>query len=96
MIAEFAFGTGSCVEPSTFPTIICGVHYLYFSIILFVVSCILIVGISLVTKPIEDKHVRDRLRDKNRYIINNSQTSLEVPAKTNLINNLFQPMCCVI
>ncbi|KAK5851942.1 hypothetical protein PBY51_023454 [Eleginops maclovinus] len=57
MIAEFAYGTGSCVNPSNCPTIICGVHYLYFSIILFSVSCILILGISLVTKPIEDKHL---------------------------------------
>ncbi|XP_059213874.1 sodium/glucose cotransporter 1 [Centropristis striata] len=57
MIAEFAFGTGSCVNPSNCPTIICGVHYLYFSIILFVISCIIILGISLVTKPIDDKHL---------------------------------------
>ena len=57
MIAEFAFGTGSCAEPSVCPTIICGVHYLYFSIILFSISCILIVSISLMTKPIEDKYV---------------------------------------
>uniref|UniRef100_A0A8D3EAI5 Sodium/glucose cotransporter 1 n=1 Tax=Scophthalmus maximus TaxID=52904 RepID=A0A8D3EAI5_SCOMX len=59
MIAEFAYGTGSCVNPSDCPTIICGVHYLYFSIILFVVSCIIILGVSLMTKPIDDKHVRD-------------------------------------
>ncbi|XP_030005035.1 sodium/glucose cotransporter 1 [Sphaeramia orbicularis] len=57
MIAEFAFGTGSCVAPSNCPTIICGVHYLYFSIILFVISCIVIIGISLMTKPIDDKHL---------------------------------------
>ncbi|KAG7499438.1 sodium/glucose cotransporter 1 [Solea senegalensis] len=57
MITEFIYGTGSCVEPSNCPTIICGVHYLYFSIILFVVSCIIILGISLMTKPIEDKHL---------------------------------------
>ncbi|XP_077442315.1 sodium/glucose cotransporter 1 [Vanacampus margaritifer] len=57
MIAEFAYGTGSCVEPSNCPTIICGVHYLYFAIILFVVSCIVIVGVSLVTKPIADEHL---------------------------------------
>lgn len=60
MIAEFAYGTGSCVNPSNCPTIICGVHYLYFSIILFAVSCIIILGVSLMTKPIPDKHVRDR------------------------------------
>uniref|UniRef100_A0A8C4HJL1 Sodium/glucose cotransporter 1 n=1 Tax=Dicentrarchus labrax TaxID=13489 RepID=A0A8C4HJL1_DICLA len=57
MIAEFAYGTGSCVNPSDCPTIICGVHYLYFSIILFVVSCVLILSISLMTKPIDDKHL---------------------------------------
>uniref|UniRef100_A0A087X310 Sodium/glucose cotransporter 1 n=1 Tax=Poecilia formosa TaxID=48698 RepID=A0A087X310_POEFO len=59
MITEFIYGTGSCVSPSNCPTIICGVHYLYFSIILFTVSCIFILGISLMTKPIDDKHVRD-------------------------------------
>ncbi|XP_037607908.1 sodium/glucose cotransporter 1 [Sebastes umbrosus] len=57
MIAEFAYGTGSCVSPSNCPDIICGVHYLYFSIILFVISCIIILGVSLVTKPIDDKHL---------------------------------------
>ncbi|XP_037340484.2 sodium/glucose cotransporter 1-like [Pungitius pungitius] len=57
MITEFVYGTGSCIYPSNCPTIICGVHYLYFSIILFVVSCIIILGVSLMTKPIEDKHL---------------------------------------
>ncbi|XP_060917654.1 sodium/glucose cotransporter 1 [Labrus mixtus] len=57
MIAEFAFGTGSCVAPSNCPTIICGVHYLYFAIILFVISCIIILAVSLMTKPIDDKHL---------------------------------------
>ncbi|KAG7282582.1 hypothetical protein CRUP_018701, partial [Coryphaenoides rupestris] len=57
MISEFAFGTGTCAEPSNCPTIICGVHYLYFAIILFSISCILILAISLATKPIADKHV---------------------------------------
>ncbi|KAL6097041.1 slc5a1 [Pungitius sinensis] len=57
MITEFVYGTGSCINPSNCPTIICGVHYLYFSIILFVVSCIIILGVSLMTKPIEDKHL---------------------------------------
>lgn len=57
MIAEFVYGTGSCVNPSNCPTIICGVHYLYFNMILFVVSCIVILGVSLMTKPIDDKHL---------------------------------------
>ncbi|XP_061911095.1 sodium/glucose cotransporter 1 [Entelurus aequoreus] len=57
MISEFVYGTGSCVEPSNCPTIICGVHYLYFSIILFVLSCLVILGVSLLTQPIPDKHL---------------------------------------
>uniref|UniRef100_A0A8C5ZTK0 Sodium/glucose cotransporter 1 n=1 Tax=Marmota marmota marmota TaxID=9994 RepID=A0A8C5ZTK0_MARMA len=57
MITEFAYGTGSCVEPSNCPTIICGVHYLYFAIILFVISIITIMVISLFTKPIPDVHL---------------------------------------
>ncbi|KAM5238301.1 solute carrier family 5 member 4-like [Ctenodactylus gundi] len=54
MIAEFAYGTGSCVAPSDCPRIICGVHYMYFSIILFCVSILVMLGISLLTKPIPD------------------------------------------
>ncbi|MGH0184217.1 UNVERIFIED_CONTAM: hypothetical protein FKN15_014349 [Acipenser sinensis] len=60
MITEFAFGTGSCVTPSQCPKIICGVHYLYFALILFGISCIIILGVSLMTTPIEDKHVSNR------------------------------------
>lgn len=57
MITEFAYGTGSCMEPSNCPTIICGVHYLYFAIILFSVSIITILIVSFLTKPIPDVHV---------------------------------------
>ncbi|XP_074546343.1 sodium/glucose cotransporter 1 [Halichoeres trimaculatus] len=57
MITEFAYGTGSCNAPSNCPEIICGVHYLYFGIILFAVTCVIILGASLLTKPIDDKHL---------------------------------------
>lgn len=57
MIAEFAYGTGSCMEPSNCPTIICGVHYLYFAIILFAISVVIILLVSLCTKPIPDVHL---------------------------------------
>ncbi|XP_032425938.1 sodium/glucose cotransporter 1-like [Xiphophorus hellerii] len=57
MITEFAYGTGNCVSPSDCPAIICGVHYLYFGLILFTITCIVIVGVSLITKPIDDKHL---------------------------------------
>uniref|UniRef100_A0AAX7SXR6 Sodium/glucose cotransporter 1 n=1 Tax=Astatotilapia calliptera TaxID=8154 RepID=A0AAX7SXR6_ASTCA len=57
MITEFIYGTGSCAIPSNCPTIICGVHYLYFGLILFVISGIVMLAVSLMTKPIDDKHV---------------------------------------
>lgn len=57
MIAEFAYGTGSCVAPSNCPFIICGIHYLYFAMILFGVSAMVILSVSFMTKPIPDVHV---------------------------------------
>ncbi|CAL8321411.1 unnamed protein product [Lota lota] len=90
MTAEFAFGTGTCAQPSSCPTIICGVHYLYFSIILFCISCILILGISLATKPIDDKHLyrlcwslRHRTEDRidleeDDWIDNQDSNSMDV------------------
>uniref|UniRef100_A0A8I6AKD1 Sodium/glucose cotransporter 1 n=1 Tax=Rattus norvegicus TaxID=10116 RepID=A0A8I6AKD1_RAT len=57
MITEFAYGTGSCMEPSNCPKIICGVHYLYFAIILFAISVVTVLVISLLTKPIPDVHL---------------------------------------
>nr|XP_033812445.1 sodium/glucose cotransporter 1 [Geotrypetes seraphini] len=57
MFTEFAYGTGSCVKPSNCPTIICGVHYLYFALILFGASSIIVLGVSLLTPRIEDKHL---------------------------------------
>lgn len=57
MITEFIYGTGSCLEPSNCPRIICGVHYMYFAIILFFVSILVILGVSFLTEPIPDVHV---------------------------------------
>ncbi|XP_061865692.1 sodium/glucose cotransporter 1 isoform X3 [Colius striatus] len=57
MITEFAYGTGSCALPSNCPFIICGIHYLYFAIILFAVSSIVVLAVSFMTKPIPDVHL---------------------------------------
>ncbi|KAM6297789.1 sodium/glucose cotransporter 1 isoform 2-T2 [Aegotheles albertisi] len=57
MISEFAYGTGNCVTPSNCPFIICGIHYLYFAMILFGVSAIVILAVSFMTKPIPDVHL---------------------------------------
>ncbi|KAG7223942.1 hypothetical protein INR49_015198 [Caranx melampygus] len=91
MIAEFVYGTGSCVNPSNCPTIICGVHYLYFAIILFSVSCIIILSVSLMTKPIDDKHLyrlcwslRDRTEERedleqDDWVENKDQMDIDEP-----------------
>lgn len=57
LIPEFSFGSGSCVRPSACPALLCGVHYLYFAIVLFVCSGLLTIVISLCTAPIPRKHV---------------------------------------
>ncbi|XP_063159133.1 sodium/glucose cotransporter 2 isoform X1 [Candoia aspera] len=57
MIPEFVYGTGSCLFPSNCPRLICGVHYLYFAIILFLATAAIAMGVSLCTSPIPDKHL---------------------------------------
>ncbi|XP_030156482.1 sodium/glucose cotransporter 2 isoform X3 [Lynx canadensis] len=47
----------SCVRPSTCPALFCRVHYLYFAIVLFVCSGLLILVVSLCTAPIPRKHL---------------------------------------
>ncbi|XP_065137588.1 sodium/glucose cotransporter 2 [Paramisgurnus dabryanus] len=57
MVPEFAFGSGTCLKPTNCPKIICGVHYLYFAILLFFCTAILVLIISFFSPPIEDKHL---------------------------------------
>ncbi|XP_060641203.2 sodium/glucose cotransporter 1-like [Anolis sagrei] len=57
MITEFAYGTGSCVQPSNCPAIICKIHYLYFAMILFAICVIIVLVVSFLTKPIDDVHL---------------------------------------
>ncbi|XP_058388235.1 sodium/glucose cotransporter 1-like [Diceros bicornis minor] len=57
MMLEFVYGPWSCPANSKCPLVICSMHYLYFAIILFVVSLFTMLGISLFTDPIPDKHL---------------------------------------
>ncbi|XP_058600409.1 sodium/glucose cotransporter 2 isoform X1 [Onychostoma macrolepis] len=57
MVPEFAYGSGSCLIPSNCPKLICGVHYLYFAVLLFFCTTILVLFVSYNTPPIEDKHL---------------------------------------
>lgn len=68
LIPEFSFGSGSCVRPSACPALLCGVHYLYFAIVLFICSGLLIIVISLCTAPIPRKHVGVRLWTATQHV----------------------------
>nr|XP_020500038.1 sodium/glucose cotransporter 2 [Labrus bergylta] len=57
MVPEFWFGTGSCIFPSNCPVLICGVHYLYFAIILFFCTSVLVLVVSYCTQPTDDQHL---------------------------------------
>ncbi|XP_076833047.1 sodium/glucose cotransporter 2 [Brachyhypopomus gauderio] len=63
---EFYFGSDSCLFPSRCPDLICGVHYLYFAVLLFFCTGVLVLLVSFSTAPIEDKHLH-RLVFSLRY-----------------------------
>uniref|UniRef100_A0A7N8Y3K8 Sodium/glucose cotransporter 2 n=1 Tax=Mastacembelus armatus TaxID=205130 RepID=A0A7N8Y3K8_9TELE len=66
MLPEFWFGTGSCIFPSYCPFLVCGIHYLYFAIILFLCTSVLVLLVSYCTEPIDDQHLH-RLVFSLRY-----------------------------
>ncbi|XP_060048612.1 sodium/glucose cotransporter 1-like [Erinaceus europaeus] len=57
LMLELAYKPWSCSENSRCPVIICGVHYLYFTIFLFLISLLIIMIISTFTDPIPDKYL---------------------------------------
>ncbi|ELK15625.1 Sodium/glucose cotransporter 1 [Pteropus alecto] len=57
MVSEFVYCPQPCSGNNEGPMIICSIQYLYFAIFLFIVSLFTILGISLFTDPILDKHV---------------------------------------
>ena len=65
---EFWFGSGSCLFPSDCPTLVCGVHYLYFAVLLFFCTSILVLLVSYCTPAIDDIHVSARWQ--NRVCLN--------------------------
>uniref|UniRef100_A0A3Q4B2X0 Solute carrier family 5 member 9 n=1 Tax=Mola mola TaxID=94237 RepID=A0A3Q4B2X0_MOLML len=52
MVLEFVYLTPPCGEIDQRPRILTDVHYLYFALILFSLTCFIIVTVSLVTAPI--------------------------------------------
>eukprot|EP00066_Takifugu_rubripes_P023475 XP_011612741.1 PREDICTED: sodium/glucose cotransporter 4 isoform X1 [Takifugu rubripes] len=57
MILEFSNSYPACGQDDLRPAVLARVHYLYFAMILFSVSCIVIVTVSLATAPIAEEHL---------------------------------------
>lgn len=57
MILDFTHLEPRCGEEDTRPSIIAKVHYMYFALILFWITVITIVVISLFTKPMKEGNV---------------------------------------
>ncbi|XP_019621023.1 PREDICTED: sodium/glucose cotransporter 4-like [Branchiostoma belcheri] len=55
LIMEFAYGEPGCGEPDLRPAILSKVHFLHCGIIVFLVTFIVTVVVSLLTKPIPDE-----------------------------------------
>lgn len=63
-IWQFSYNDPPCGTVDNRPALIAKVHYLHFSIILFVITCVCSYCISLLTPPIPEKYVIDSKLDK--------------------------------
>lgn len=57
MVLEFTYSSPSCGQSDQRPAILANVHYLYFALILFALTCLIIVAVSFTTAPISKQHV---------------------------------------
>uniref|UniRef100_A0A8C6UAX9 Solute carrier family 5 member 9 n=1 Tax=Neogobius melanostomus TaxID=47308 RepID=A0A8C6UAX9_9GOBI len=60
MALEFSYPAPSCGEPDLRPAVLAKVHYLYFSLLLFALSGVIICTVSLATEPIPPQYVTSR------------------------------------
>ena len=81
MILDFSYPAPSCNEEDTRPAIIKDVHFFYVALILFVLTAIVCVIVSLLTEPPDDELVR-------RYSILVLRESLSL---SNLLNATHKP-----
>uniref|UniRef100_A0A803VWW8 Solute carrier family 5 member 9 n=1 Tax=Ficedula albicollis TaxID=59894 RepID=A0A803VWW8_FICAL len=59
MILEFSYSAPACGEVDKRPAVLKDVHYLYFALILFALTAIVIIIVSLCTTPIPEEKVSD-------------------------------------
>ncbi|XP_004716425.1 sodium/glucose cotransporter 1-like [Echinops telfairi] len=57
LAADFVYGPQNCNKDTNCPAVLCSVHFLYFDLILFTLSLLITLGVSLLTDPIPDKHL---------------------------------------
>ncbi|XP_064329901.1 sodium/glucose cotransporter 2-like isoform X2 [Phalacrocorax carbo] len=57
LIPEFALGTGTCGTPGRCPPFVCGLHYLHFAALLFLVTGLIVIIVSLCYPPIPRQHL---------------------------------------
>lgn len=81
MIIEFIYSAPSCGEEDRRPAVLKDLHYLYFALILCVLTAIVIVLVSLCTPPIPEEKVSDfsqkpRLVSKNLWNLSFSFPSM--------------------
>uniref|UniRef100_A0A8C6UJM6 Solute carrier family 5 member 9 n=1 Tax=Neogobius melanostomus TaxID=47308 RepID=A0A8C6UJM6_9GOBI len=57
MALEFSYPAPSCGEPDLRPAVLAKVHYLYFSLLLFALSGVIICTVSLATEPIPPQYL---------------------------------------
>ncbi|XP_074023712.1 sodium/glucose cotransporter 2-like [Numenius arquata] len=57
LVPEFALGTGSCGVPGGCPPFLCGLHYLHFAVLLFLVTGLIVILVSLCYPPIPPQHL---------------------------------------
>lgn len=61
MVLEFSYQAPSCGQTDQQPAVVASVHYLYFAIILFTITSVIIVAVSLATAPISEQNVSNCL-----------------------------------
>ncbi|KAM4876192.1 sodium/glucose cotransporter 2-like [Sylvia borin] len=57
LIPEILLGSGSCGSPGRCPELLCGLHYLHFAVLLFLLTCGLTLGVSCCHPPIPKVHL---------------------------------------
>ncbi|XP_041861172.1 sodium/glucose cotransporter 4 [Melanotaenia boesemani] len=57
MVLEFSYMPPSCGQTDHRPSVLKDVHYLYFALILMVLTCLVIVAVSLATPPVPKEHL---------------------------------------